>query len=179
MRNKVVVAVAGGEGAVFARDLLKRLTGPKVETEAVAVVLTEAALLAWRRELGTDFRAEDFPGLVRFGPKDFLAPFASGSARYDVMIVCPCDLGVLGRVASGVSDDLVTRAADVVLKERRRMVLVPTEAPYGLIHLRNMVALTEAGVVVCPAVPAAAGADLAARVAPATARTLRLAGLMN
>jgi 4-hydroxy-3-polyprenylbenzoate decarboxylase len=84
---------------------------------------------------------------------NFMAPFASGSAKFDTMIVCPCSMGLMGRIAAGVSDDLPTRAADVILKERRKLILVLRDTPYSLIHINNMKLLTEAGAVICPATP--------------------------
>ncbi len=83
----------------------------------------------------------------------FYAPFASGSSQFDTMIICPASMGTIGRIANGTSDDLIARSADVMLKERRRLILVPREAPYNLIHINNLKAVTEAGAIVCPASP--------------------------
>jgi 4-hydroxy-3-polyprenylbenzoate decarboxylase len=102
-------------------------------------------------EIGS-FTPTDYPFRF-FGNRDFNAPFASGSARFETMIICPCSMGLIGRIASGVSTDLITRASDVMLKERRRLILVPRETPFSLIHLNNMKLVTEAGAIVCPAIP--------------------------
>jgi 4-hydroxy-3-polyprenylbenzoate decarboxylase len=110
---------------------------------------------------------------------DFMAPFASGSAGFDAFIICPCSMGTLGRIASGMSNDLITRAADVMLKERKQLICVVREAPYNLVHLKNMTAVTEAGGIICPASPSFYSIpksidDLAATVVD---RVLQLAGI--
>ena len=114
-------------------------------------MLSDNAKLNWELEVGAvDFSAYPFDFYEK---NDFFAPFASGSAKYDTMVVCPCSMGTLARVATGISNDLVTRAADVVLKERRRLILVTRDTPLSLIHINNMKTVTEAGGVVCPASP--------------------------
>lgn len=149
--HKIVVAVAGSSGSIYAKVLFDRLVQAKSQWSAVGVVMSKNARLNWQLELGNE-GYKDYP--FDFYEKDnFAAPFASGSAKYETMVVCPCSMGTMGRIASGVSDDLLTRAADVVLKERRRLILVPRETPFSLIHLRNMTTITEAGGIICPAIP--------------------------
>ena len=94
--------------------------------------MTDNALLNWQIEIG-NFNADTWP-FKFYNKNDFNAPFASGSARYETMIICPCSMGLLARIANGMSDDLITRAADVILKERRKLIIVPRETPYNLIH---------------------------------------------
>ena len=131
----------------------------------------------WQTELGNqDYNNYSFRYFDKF---DFSAPFASGSARYNVMIVAPCSMGTLGRIAHGVSDDLVTRAADVILKERRKLILMVRDTPYSLIHIKNMETVTLAGGIICPATPSFYSKpktieDVAATVVD---RVLDLAGL--
>jgi 4-hydroxy-3-polyprenylbenzoate decarboxylase len=110
---------------------------------------------------------------------DFMAPFASGSAKYEVMLVCPCSMGLLGRIAAGISTDLTTRAADVILKERRKLILVTREMPLSLIHLRNMETVTLAGGIICPATPSFYGKPLTIEEVAGTVidRVLDLSGL--
>lgn len=149
--RKIVVAVGGASGAIYAKLLMDRLEQLRSQWTQVAVVLSENARLNWELELG-DTSYLDYP-FSFYGSNDFMAPFASGSAKYDTMIVCPCSMGLLGRIAHGLSADLTTRAADVMLKERRRLILVPREAPYSLIHLQNMTQIIQAGGIICPASP--------------------------
>lgn len=113
--------------------------------------MTENAKQVWKTELDNeDYKR--FP-LSLYGNNDFNAAFASGSGKYDTMIIIPCSMGTLGRIAAGISNDLITRAADVVLKERRRLICVVRDTPYNLVHIRNMETVTLAGGIICPATP--------------------------
>lgn len=150
-KHKIVVGVGGASGALYAKVLFDKLHALSDQIEAVGVVMSENAKDVWKYELGNEDYAR-YP--FRFYDKsDFMAPFASGSARYGTMIVCPCSMGTLARIATGISNDLMTRAADVVLKERRKLILVTRDTPINLIHINNMKAVTEAGGIVCPASP--------------------------
>jgi flavin prenyltransferase len=151
LKRKIVVAVTGASGAIYAKVLLDTLHSLNPAPEAVGVVMSDNAKDVWKFELdNTDYDKYNF---VFYDKNDFMAPFASGSAKYDTMIVCPCSMGTLGRIATGISNDLITRAADVMLKERRKLILVARETPYHLIHIRNMEAITLAGGIICPATP--------------------------
>ncbi|MBC7743927.1 MAG: UbiX family flavin prenyltransferase [Flavobacterium sp.] len=150
-KRKVAVAVSGASGAIYADVLFKKLLSLSSQIEDVAVLMTDNAKEVWKFELGnTDYNNYGFNFYER---NDFMSPIASGSAQYDTLIICPCSGGTLGRIASGISNDLMTRAADVILKERRKLILVLRETPYNLIHINNMKAVTEAGGIICPASP--------------------------
>ena len=184
--RKIIVAITGASGAIYAVKLLERLrtlpaagtgrtghadgpdgpmTGQSTPRQGydelahllpllpaeVAVILTGNAEEIMRYETSTGYTPSGNEKL--WSNSDFNAPFASGSSSYDTMIICPASMGMVGRIAHGVSDDLITRAADVMLKERRRLILVPRETPYSLIHINNMKLLTEAGGIICPATP--------------------------
>jgi 4-hydroxy-3-polyprenylbenzoate decarboxylase len=151
MKKKIVVAVTGASGSVYAKLLLDKLQQLQSQIAEVAVVMSDNAKQVWEFELD-DTTHGNYP-FKTYAKNDFMAPFASGSARFDTMIVVPCSMGTLGRIASGVSDDLITRAADVILKERRRLILVARDTPLNLIHIRNMQTVTEAGAIICPAIP--------------------------
>jgi 4-hydroxy-3-polyprenylbenzoate decarboxylase len=149
--RKVVVAVTGASGSIYADLLIRKMKLIRDQWSDLSVILTDNAKDVWATELGN----EDFSilGLPVYGKNDFNAPFASGSGQYDTMIIVPCSMGTLGRIASGISNDLITRAADVILKERRKLICVARETPYNLIHIKNMEAITLAGGIVCPATP--------------------------
>jgi 4-hydroxy-3-polyprenylbenzoate decarboxylase len=151
--RRIVVAVSGASGTPYARRVLDFLrdesAGLGIEPH---VVFTKYGRLVWADEVGTD-PAKEYTAFPVHNPSDMTAPFASGSAGFDAMVVVPCSAAALARIATGVSSDLVSRAADVMLKERRKLVLVLRESPYNLIHLRNMVTVSEAGAVVMPASP--------------------------
>ncbi len=150
-KRKIIVAIGGSSGSIYAKILLDKLQKLQPSIQNVGVVMSDNAKYNWEYELGnTDYRHYPFQFYEKM---NFMAPFASGSARYDTMIICPCSMGLLARIAAGLSTDLVTRAADVVLKERRKLILVPRETPFSLIHLNNMKTLTEAGAIICPAIP--------------------------
>jgi 4-hydroxy-3-polyprenylbenzoate decarboxylase len=130
---------------------MDKLLSLRDQWDKVGVVMSDNARFNWEYELGNrDFASYPFDFYEK---NDFMAPFASGSAKFDTMIVCPCSMGVLGRIASGMSNDLTTRAADVILKERRRLILVLRDTPFSLIHINNMKLVTEAGGIICPASP--------------------------
>lgn len=149
--RKIVVAVTGASGAIYARALLRKLSRLQNQIDAVGLVMSDNAREVWQHELGDEsYSSFNFPVYAK---NDFSAPFASGSARYDTMIVCPCSMGTLARIATGVSNDLISRAADVILKERRKLVLVTRDTPLSLIHINNMKTATEAGAIICPASP--------------------------
>jgi 4-hydroxy-3-polyprenylbenzoate decarboxylase len=149
--RKIVVAVTGASGSIYAKNLLQKLILLKVQWDELSVVMTENAKLVWQTELEND----DFMTIPAkfYSTQDFMAPFASGSGQYDTMIIAPCSMGTLGRIASGISNDLIIRAADVVLKEKRTLICMVRETPYNLIHIRNMETVTLAGGIICPATP--------------------------
>lgn len=150
-KHKIVVAITGASGAIYANVLLQKLQQLSNQVEAVGIVMSDNAKDVWKFELqNTDY--EKFPFTI-YNKADFFAPFASGSAKFDTMIVCPCSMGTLARIASGISNDLTTRAADVILKERRKLILVTRDTPLSLIHVNNMKTVTEAGGIICPASP--------------------------
>jgi len=149
--KKLIIAVTGASGAIYAQLLLEKTNQLKQQLESCALVLSDNGRKVWQYELGsesyTDFSFDIYKN------DDMFSPIASGSAAYDTMIICPCSMGTMGRIATGISDNLIVRAADVMLKERKKLILVTREMPLNLIHINNMKALTEAGAIICPASP--------------------------
>jgi 4-hydroxy-3-polyprenylbenzoate decarboxylase len=150
-RRKIVLAITGASGSVYALKLIEKLQQLKSPPEEIAVIFSDTAREIWEAETGQRY-VTAFPA-KEYGNKSFYAPFASGSSQYDTMIICPASMGTIGRIANGTSDDLIARSADVMLKERRRLIVVPRESPYNLIHINNLKTVTLAGAIVCPASP--------------------------
>ena len=157
---RFVVAVTGASGAVYAVRLLRQLAPLSERVDVIlsenapGVLSTEMDITLSRPYTSAAYLGADYPSIRFCSPRDYYTPPASGSYRHDGMVIAPCSMGTLGRIASGVSDDLIARAADVCLKERRKLILVARETPLNLIHLRNMTTLAEAGATILPAVPA-------------------------
>mgnify|MGYP001044141422 CR=1 FL=1 len=152
-KRKIVVGVTGASGAPYAKRLLGWLErrARDVGDVEVGVCLSTTAPEVWALECGGDLREQiDLPV---YGLRDYKAPFASGSAGWDAMAIVPCSMGTCARIAHGISDTLLTRAADVMLKERRTLVLVPRETPLSVIHLENLTTLARAGATILPAMP--------------------------
>ena len=175
--QKIVVAITGASGSVYAKVLLTKLLQLKEHWNELSVVITENAKQVWQTELGND-GYKDFD-VKYYSQQDFTAPFASGSGQYNTMIIIPCSMGTLGRIAGGISNDLITRAADVILKERRKLICVARDTPYSLIHIKNMETITLAGGIICPATPSFYSKPTTIEEVAATVvdRVLDLAGL--
>ena len=158
--GRLVVAITGASGAPYAIRFLQEATRHWSE---IYVALSDQALQVISIETGRPVNARSLssetligyhsPAIRFVDRKDYFTPPASGSFRHDGMVIVPCSMGTVGRIAHGISEDLVTRAADVCLKERRKLILVPRETPWNLIHLRNMTQLAEAGAIILPAAP--------------------------
>lgn len=177
--KKIAVAVTGASGSIYAKVLLRKLAALKEQICELSVVMTDNAKEVWKTEL----EEESFTHIEArlFGTKDFSAPFASGSAKYDALIIIPCSMGTLGRIAAGISNDLITRGADVALKERKKLICVIRDTPYNLVHIRNMETVTLAGGIVCPASPSFYSKPQSVEALAATVvdRVIDLAGLKN
>lgn len=177
VKLKIAVAITGASGSIYAQTLLKKLVVYSDQIDTVSLVMSNNAKDVWKLELQNESYMDfDFKLYDKY---DFFAPFASGSANYSALIICPCSMGTLGRIAAGTSDDLTTRAADVMLKERKKLILVPRETPLNLIQINNLKLLTEAGAIICPASPSfysnpANFEELAATVVD---RVIQLAGI--
>jgi len=175
--KKIAIAITGASGSIYARQLLQKLDQLKDQIAELSIVMTDNAKEVWRTEL-EDESYDQFNGRY-FSTKNFTAPFASGSARYDAMIIVPCSMGTMGRIAAGISNDLISRAGDVMLKERKKLIMVIRDNPYNLIHIRNMEIITLAGGIICPASPSfySKPKDIEEAVATVVDRVIDLAGL--
>lgn len=174
--KKIIVAVTGASGSIYAKGLLDKLAQLKDQWDELGIVMSDNAKQVWATEIANS-SYDEYPGRY-YAKNDFNAPFASGSGQYDTMIIVPCSMGTLGRIATGISNDLVTRAADVILKERRKLICAIRDTPYNLIHIRNMETITIAGGIICPASPSFYSRPTSIEEAAATVvdRILDLAG---
>lgn len=174
---KLGIGVTGASGSVYTQVLLKRLQEHADQIEEAGIVWSNNAHVVWQEEL-QDNSYKDFK-INTWAINDFYAPIASGSAAFDAFIICPCSMGTLGRMANGISDNLITRAADVMLKERKKLICVIRETPLSLIHIRNMQIVTEAGGIICPASPSfySRPQNIEEAVQTVIDRVLQLAGL--
>lgn len=146
---KIAIGISGSSGTIYAKSLLDKLS--VISGIELAIVISGNALKNISNEL-SNFKPEEY-GIKIYNTTDFNAPFASGSAQWDALIVCPCSAGFMAKVSSGLADDLMSRAAQVMLKERKKLVLVLRETPLSLIHIENMRTITLAGGIICPAIP--------------------------
>lgn len=149
--RKIILAITGASGSIYALKILEQLHLSQNPPEKVAVIFSTTGREIWKTEIGSVFHDEG--AAKEYDNNSFFAPFASGSSQYGTMIICPASMGCIGRIAHGTSEDLISRAADVILKERRKLIIVPRETPYSLVHINNMKTLTEAGAIICPASP--------------------------
>jgi len=178
-KHKIIVSVSGASGSIYAKVLFDKLVQLKEQIEVVSVLMSDNAKYVWETELdNSDYQNYPF---TFYDKMDFMAPFASGSANFGTMIVCPCSMGTMGRIAAGISNDLTTRAVDVILKERRKLIIVARETPLSLIHINNMKIITEAGGIICPATPSFYSKPKTFEALAATVidRVLTLSGLDN
>ena len=177
--KKIAVAITGASGSVYAKLMLQKLALLQDQVQELSVVLSDNAKTVWQTELDDD--SYDNFNARYFSAKDFMAPFASGSAKYDALIIVPCSMGTLGRIAAGISNDLITRAADVMLKERKKLICIIRDTPYNLVHIRNMETVTLAGGIICPASPSFYSKPKTIEEAALTVvdRAIDLAGLEN
>lgn len=151
MKKKIIIAVTGASGSIYAKQLLDKLSLLNSQLEDIVFLISENGKKVWEYELQNK-QYESYQ-LNTYKTDNFFSPIASGSAGYHAMIIIPCSMGTLGKIANGTSDDLIIRAADVILKEKKTLILVLREAPYNLIHIENMKKVTLSGGIIFPASP--------------------------
>ena len=150
-KKSIVIAVTGASGAIYAYRLIKKLHNLHNQISDLSLIISNNGRAIWDEELGVSLPSSSV--IKAYENNDFAAPFASGSNPADVLVVIPSSMGIIGRIAGGISNDLITRTADVLLKERKRLIIVPREAPFSLIHIKNLETITLAGGIICPATP--------------------------
>lgn len=150
MNPKLIIAITGASGSLYAEKLI--LDVLHYSNYSISLIFSETGKKVWTYELNKEIPAEN-ERIKIFNNNDFFAPVSSGTANYSYMVIVPCSMGTLARIAHGTSTDLISRSADVMLKEKKKLIVVPRELPYNLIHLKNMTTLNNAGAMILPASP--------------------------
>jgi 4-hydroxy-3-polyprenylbenzoate decarboxylase len=177
--RKAIVAITGASGSCYAYQLLKKLIHTNICPENIAVIFSANGLKVFEYELGSAALKEISKTFKIVDNNDFMVSFASGSTSFDTLIVAPCSMGTLARIASGIASDLISRTADVMLKERKQLILMVRETPFNSIHLENMLRVTNAGGIICPASPSfySKPTDIESLISTVTERILSLAAI--
>lgn len=148
---KLVLGITGASGSIYAKRIIEIIRDNPNLVQKLVVVFTDTAIKVWQHEID-DLKIENIPFQI-FDNNNYFVPFASGSSNYDAMVVCPCSMGTMAKISNAIADNLITRAADVMLKENRKLIIVPRETPVNLIHIKNIEKLLLAGAKICPATP--------------------------
>ena len=150
-KKKIILGITGASGSIYAKRIIEILDKNRDKFETLSIVFTKSGRSVWQHEID-DLEINNIPFEI-YNNDDFFVPFASGSSDYSSMIICPSSMGTLGKIANSIADNLILRAADVILKENRNLIIVPREMPHNLIHVKNMKKLILAGAKICPASP--------------------------
>jgi 4-hydroxy-3-polyprenylbenzoate decarboxylase len=174
--KRIIIAITGASGSIYGQRIIEKLLNSNTHLDEIALIFSETGKQVWHYELEAEIPTS--PIIRQYPNSSFFAPPASGSAGYDAMVIIPCTAGTLGRIANGTSNDLIARSADVMLKERKPLVLVLRESPYNLIHIENMRSVTLAGGIIFPASPSfySKPADIYAVVDTVVDRVLSVIG---
>lgn len=149
---KLIIGITGASGAIYAKRIIQTITKEKTKIQETAIIFTDIGKKVWQHEI-KDLKISEIPFKI-YENDNFFVPFASGSSNFDAMIICPCSMGTMGKIANSIADNLLTRTADVMIKENRKLIIVPREMPYSITHIKNMWKIKTAGVDICPASPA-------------------------
>ena len=148
--RKIIIAITGASGSIYAKRLIEKLEKHSAQIKNLEIVFSDAGKQVWDFEINETLKLNNFR---IFENTNLFSPIASGSAKYDTMVVIPCSMGTVGRIANGISNDLISRAADVIIKERKKLIIVPRETPFSAIHLNNLKIISDVGGLVIPAIP--------------------------
>ncbi len=150
---KLILAITGASGSIYAKRIIDLLEKNKsvLKIKDIAVIFSQTGIKVWNHEIN-NYKINQIPFKI-YDNNNYFTPFASGSSNYDIMIICPATMGTIGKIANTIADNLIVRTADVILKENKKLIVVPREMPYNLIHIENMRKIILAGAKICPASP--------------------------